>query len=259
VGETGGRNDSLPAYAWAVGYTRVFTPTLTNDMHVGMVHSDKLQRSFFGNQFGIPAQYGIQGVPQVADNGGLPPIAISGLTHLGVGNYIPTLQYVWSLEGVDAVTKVVRNHTLKAGIQVDDLEADISQPPQGRGDFYFNGMYTDIPNRIAPTTCSPLSGTCTGLNGIGDLLVAPIPSLVTPNGIARRSFRRWRRPFAPARFQLYPCPNHAPLLQPERRGRPGTAPFPRRDRPKPPLRESVCLSDSHRTKRRPWSKLPRMK
>ena len=41
VGQTGGRNDSLPAYAWAVGYTRILTPTLTNQMHVGMVHSDK--------------------------------------------------------------------------------------------------------------------------------------------------------------------------------------------------------------------------
>jgi hypothetical protein len=39
VGQTDARNDSLPAYAWAVGYTRILTPTLTNDMHVGMVHS----------------------------------------------------------------------------------------------------------------------------------------------------------------------------------------------------------------------------
>jgi hypothetical protein len=167
VGETGGRNDSLPAYAWAGGYTRVFTPTLTNEMHVGMVHSDKLQQSFFGNTFGIPAKYGIQGVPQVANNGGLPPTTIGGLTHLGVGNFTPTLQYVWSLEGVDAVTKVYRNHTFKAGIQVDDLEGNISQPPQGRGDFNFNGMYTDVPNRV--------SVTGSGLNGIGDLLVAPQP------------------------------------------------------------------------------------
>ena len=64
VGETGGRNDSFPAYAWAVGYSHVFTPTLSNDMHVGMVHSDKLQRSFYGNTFGIPAQYGINGIPR---------------------------------------------------------------------------------------------------------------------------------------------------------------------------------------------------
>lgn len=166
VGETGGRNDNLPAYAWAVGYTRILTPTLTNEMHVGMVHSDKLQQSVYGNTFGIPAKFGIQGIQQVANNGGLPPITINGLTHIGVGNYTPTLQYVWSIEGADSVTKVYRNHTFKIGFQIDDLEGDISQPPQGRGDFNFNGQYTDVPNKNS------------SLNGIGDLLVTPMPSSV---------------------------------------------------------------------------------
>ncbi|MGA2649101.1 MAG: TonB-dependent receptor [Terracidiphilus sp.] len=177
VGQTDARNDSLPAYAWAVGYTRILTPTLINDMHVGMVHSDKLQQSLYGDTFGIPAQFGIQGVPQVANNGGLPYMNIDGLRGIGVGNYTPTLQYVWSLEGVDAVTKVYRSHTFKTGIQVDDLEGNISQPPQGRGDFSFNGMYTDIPNRFTPSSTN-------GLNGIGDILVTPVPSMVTPNGVS---------------------------------------------------------------------------
>ena len=166
VGETGGRNDSFPAYAWAVGYTHVFTPTLTNEMHVGMVHADKLQKSFYGDTFGIPAQYGIGGIPQVANNGGLSPITINGLTHIGVGNYTPTLQYVWSIEGSDGVTKVFRSHTFKTGVQVDDLEGDISQPPQGRGDLNFNGQYTDIPN------------VNNNLNGIADLLLIPTTSTV---------------------------------------------------------------------------------
>jgi hypothetical protein len=178
AGQSGGRVDQLPAWAWAVGYTLIFTPTLTNEMHVGMVHSDKLQVSVWGNDYGssacsgtvapgpgtcnIPLEYGIQGVPQVAGNGGLPIINIGGLRGLGIGNYSPTLQYVWSLEGVDAVTKVWRNHAFKTGIQVDDLEANISQPPQGRGDMSFNGQYTDISNKSS------------GLNGISDMLVTPI-------------------------------------------------------------------------------------
>ena len=70
------------------------------------------------------------------------------------------------------MTKVYRSHTFKTGVQVDDLEANISQPPQGRGDFNFNGMYTDIPNRIAVTG--------TGLNGIGDMLVAPVARRANP-------------------------------------------------------------------------------
>jgi hypothetical protein len=188
VGQTDARNDSLPAYAWAVGYTRIITPTLTNDMHVGMVHADKFQQSIYGNVIGstactgmvtsgscsIPLEFGIAGTPQVANNGGFPLTNIAGLRGIGVGNYTPTIQTVYSLEGVDAVTKVWRNHTFKTGIDVDDMTANISQPPQGRGDLSFNGMYTDVPNRISPTG--------TGLNGIGDILVSPVASLVTPNG-----------------------------------------------------------------------------
>src|SRR5271170_6964479 len=170
VGETGGRNDSFPAYAWAVGYNVAFTPSLANEMHVGMVHADKFQRSIYGNTFGIPAQYGIGGVPQVPNNGGIPPITISGLTHIGVGNFTPTIQTVYSIEGSDSVTKVLRGHTFKTGIQVDDLVANISQPPQGRGNYTFNGQYSDIPNKN------------NSLNGIGDMLLVPVASTV-PNGI----------------------------------------------------------------------------
>jgi Carboxypeptidase regulatory-like domain/TonB dependent receptor-like, beta-barrel len=166
VGEGGGRNDTFPAYAFAVGYTHIFTPTLTNEMHVGMVHSDKLQRSIYGNIFGIPAQFGIQGIPQLPNNGGIPPTSINGFTHIGVGNYTPTLQYVYSIEGADSVTKVFSNHTFKMGIQVDDLEGDISQPPQGRGDLNFNGQYSDVPNKNS------------NLTGISDMLLTPIASTV---------------------------------------------------------------------------------
>ncbi len=166
VGQGGGRVDQFPAYAWSVGYTHVFTPTLTNDMHVGMVHSDKLQRSVFGNQFGIPDQYGIAGIPQVANNGGIPPITINGLTHIGVGNFTPTLQYVYSLEGVDNVSKVYRNHIFKFGVQIDDLQGNISQPPQGRGNITYSGQYTDVPNAN------------NNLNGIADLLLIPTTSTV---------------------------------------------------------------------------------
>ena len=91
VGETGGRHDSFPAYAFAVGYTHVFNPSLTNEMHVGMVHADKLQGVCLRKYFGIPANYGIQGIPQLPNNGGLPPTPSRlprayYLTHIGVGN-----------------------------------------------------------------------------------------------------------------------------------------------------------------------------
>ncbi len=89
------------------------------------------------------------------------------MTHIGVGNYTPTIQTVYSIEGSDSVTKVLRGHTFKTGIQVDDLVANISQPPQGRGNYTFNGQYSDIPNQN------------NSLNGIADLLLTPTASTVT--------------------------------------------------------------------------------
>ncbi|HMG01905.1 MAG TPA: carboxypeptidase-like regulatory domain-containing protein [Edaphobacter sp.] len=176
VGQTGGRNDSLPAYMVAAGYTHIFTPTLTNEMHFGYTHSGKYQRSFYGNTFGIPEQYGINGIPQVAENGGISPINISGLKGLGVGNFTPTIQTVYSIEGSDSVTKVYRNHTFKAGFQIDSLEGDISQPPQGRSNMTFNGQYSDIPNQNS------------SLNGIADLLLVPTASSVGgPNNVGGMS------------------------------------------------------------------------
>lgn len=191
VGQSGGRIDEFPAYAFSVGYTHIFTPTLTNDMHVGMVHADKLQRSVYGDTFGIPDQYGIAGIPQVANNGGIPPITINGFTHIGVGNFTPTLQYVYSIEGVDNVTKVYRNHIFKTGIQVDDLEGDISQPPQGRGNITFNGQYTDIPNKnsnvngIADLLLTPTVSTVGGINNVGGM------SAFSGSDIANTQDHRW--------------------------------------------------------------------
>ena len=128
----------------------------------------------------FPRSFGIPGIPQVAENGGIPPINSAQhpakvLTHIGVGNYTPTLQYVYSIEGSDNVTKIYRNHNFKTGVQVDYLNGNISQPPQGRGNFTFNGQYTDIPNSNQ------------SLNGVADLLLTPTAT----NGTERDQQRGW--------------------------------------------------------------------
>lgn len=169
VGQTYGQDQSYPAYAFAIGYNHVFTPTLTNEVHVGFDHFIENVLSKYGNITGIPATYGIQGIPQVPNNGGLPPITINGLTHIGVGGYTPTLETIYALEILDNVTKVHANHTFKMGFQVDRLIGNITQPPSSRGNFTYNGQYSDVVN------------TSRGLNGIADMLLTPIASTV-PNG-----------------------------------------------------------------------------
>jgi hypothetical protein len=170
VGQNGGRQDSFPAYAIAAGYTHEFTPNLINELHFGMDHSDKNQISIFGDQMGIPAQYGIQGIPQIPNNGGLPAFGISGLTGLGVATYSPTVQATYDIEISDNLTRVQGNHQFKMGYQFDYLRGNIVQPPYGRGSFSYNGQYSDVP--------ASNSGTV----GVADMLLVPTTTTVA-NGI----------------------------------------------------------------------------
>ncbi|MGD1101359.1 MAG: TonB-dependent receptor [Terriglobia bacterium] len=172
VGTTYGQAQSYPAYALAVGYNHVFTPTLINEFHFGFDHFVENVTSIYGNTQGIPAEFGIQGIPQTANNGGLPPMTIDGLHNLGVGAYTPTLETIYALEIMDNVTKIHANHTFKAGLQWDSLEGDIIQPPYSRGAFGYYGIYSDVATEPRY------------YNGISDLLLTPIPSTTPGYGVA---------------------------------------------------------------------------
>ena len=84
--------------------------------------------------------------------------------------YMPTLSTITSLEFMDNVTKVHGSHTFKAGLQFDRLYGAVLHPPYGRGQFTYNGQYSDVPN------------VNTGLFGVSDMLLTPTPATV-PNGI----------------------------------------------------------------------------
>jgi hypothetical protein len=160
-----------PRYAAVLGYTHSFTPNLTNEFHAGYLHAVERLSGVYGDTLGIPAEYGIPGVPQVEGNGGLPPISISSLRGLGASGYMPTLSTVRTVEVMDNVTKIFGSHAFKTGFQVDNLYNPVVQPPYGKGSFSFTGQYSDIPNQNS------------GYAGIADMLLVPAASTV-PNGIS---------------------------------------------------------------------------
>ena len=148
----------------AIGYNHVFRPTLINEFHVGYDHFIENVRSIYGDTMGIPALYGIAGIPQIANNGGLPPTTITGIHNMGVGNYTPTLESIHAVEFMDNVTKIHASHTFKVGFQGDSLAGDIIQPPSSRGNFTYNGQYSDVVNKSR------------GYNGMADMLLTPFAS-----------------------------------------------------------------------------------
>jgi outer membrane receptor protein involved in Fe transport len=154
-----------------LGETHTFSPTINNEFHAGWNHNVQSQLSSNATELGIPEQYGIKGVPQVTDNGGLPNFNISGFQSLGASGYMPTLGTITALELMDNVTKQKGNHSFKTGFQFDRLYGIVQQARYGRGQFTFNGQYSDVVNAN------------TSLLGISDMLLTPTTATV-PNGIS---------------------------------------------------------------------------
>lgn len=179
-----GNNDS-PHYAVAVGYSHVFTPSLVNEFHFGFNRDTDNVIPSEGTTAGIPEQFGIQGVQQALDNGGLPPIDIGGLSNVGVATYIPTIRTVEVYEFSDNLTKNLGSQNLKMGFQLDMIKGNITQPPFGKGFFTYNGEYTTVPNTVASSTASAPTGVSTSaVTGISDALILPTASTVGgPNNV----------------------------------------------------------------------------
>ena len=102
----------------------------------------------------IPIGFGIQGVPQVHENGGLPELDINGLNNLGTNGFLPSDEVSSTFQFTDDLTKIYRNHTFKMGMEYQHVKFSTLQPPWSRGDFQFRGAFVDIPG-LDPTEHRP--------------------------------------------------------------------------------------------------------
>ncbi len=158
------------ADAYAIGETHSFSPTLINEVRVGWNQSHVDWGAANDYNYGIPAQYGIQGIPQTLGNGGLPFFTLSGLTQIGTYGWNPltSTSRTWDLS--DNVTKVDGAHTFKGGVQADFIFQPSSAPSWGKGGYGFDGEYTEIPN------------ISNGGTGVAQLLLSPPIASSVPGG-----------------------------------------------------------------------------
>jgi len=144
-------DQSAKSYQSASAYTHVFSPNLVNVARVGVNHLLTSRYGPEGTSLGLPAQYGIQGIPQTSENGGLPTINISGLNQLGSNSFLPSDEVSDTLQVTDDLTKVYGAHSFKMGIEFQNVKFSTLQPAYSRGEFGYNNnsssvSYTDIPN-----------------------------------------------------------------------------------------------------------------
>jgi len=154
----------------ALSWSHAFTPSTVNVAKVGFTHLHTTRVSPAANDLSdIPAQFGIQAVPQVHENGGLPALGIDGLTALGSSSFLPSDEVSSTFQVTDDFTRIYAKHTFKIGFEFQRAKFSTLQPPFSRGEFDY-GVYTDIPN---------LGG---GNTGRAEFLLTPIAATV-PNGV----------------------------------------------------------------------------
>ena len=94
----------------------------------------------------IPGQFGIQGIPQLNENGGLPAFGINGLSTLGSNAFLPSDEVTSTFQVTDDFTKIYGKHTFKMGFEWQHVKFSTLQPPWSRGEFDYGSVYTDVPN-----------------------------------------------------------------------------------------------------------------
>jgi hypothetical protein len=175
-GIAGGENSISPVtvyprYELALGYTYVFSPKMENEMTGGYDHDSESLTMPNANTLGIPAEFGIQGIPQNPGNGGLTPMEPSGISSFGTRKSMPTIQTTTALQFQDNLMKIHGAHEFNIGFDFNHIRGNILQPQRSKGLFGFTGLFSDIPNKNS------------SLIGIADMLIAPGTTTV-PNGIS---------------------------------------------------------------------------
>lgn len=146
-----------------LGWTHSFSPTLINEARIGFNREHVYRVQPYGdNTSNIPAQFGIQGIPQELGNGGLPTIEIAGLGEppsvtsgesaesvlgtLGSAEWLVSERFSSTYQITENLTKVYKSHTFKGGMEIQRISFPWTAPPYSRGEFDFSGTYTSIPN-----------------------------------------------------------------------------------------------------------------
>jgi hypothetical protein len=162
-------NQTANAQQSALGYTHTFSPNLINVARAGLNYLHTTRNIPAANDLSnLPGKYGILGIPQAHENGGLPAIGVGGLQTLGGNAFLPSDEVTSTFQLTDDLTKIYGKHTFKGGFEWQHVKFSTLQPPWSRGQFNFDGTYTDVP------------GITSGNTGIAQTLLTPCAAGTAP-------------------------------------------------------------------------------
>jgi hypothetical protein len=159
-------NEQLPAWNVGYGYTRVFGPTLVNELRFAW------SRPEISKDATLPRNEIVPNALAPGVNSSEPTFSVTGFAQLGqqptgfTNVPLSKSSAVWELS--DNATKNLGAHLLKFGVTYQYLKFYTLTTLNGRGAFTFDGGYTQ----------NPQSRTGTG-SGLADLMLGLAQSVVT--------------------------------------------------------------------------------
>ena len=151
-----------PTYVIATSWTHIFSPNLINEFRFGVNSNYQTRIDPYADVAGLPAKYGIPGIPATAGNGGLPVLHTGVISDWGGHRFAPTIQTARVFEYQDNLTKIFGKHEFKFGGQYDHLMSNIVQPAYPKGWFQWTEGYSDVPNASSGDT------------GMADMVLTPV-------------------------------------------------------------------------------------
>jgi hypothetical protein len=152
----------------AIGETHIFSSTIVNDFRMGVNREAANWLQPYADTPGINEQFGIQGVPATPGYGGLTKFIVGNLSNFGSASSLPSEKYGTTPQINDDLTFVHGQHAMKFGFEVQRIIVPYLQPPNARGVFNYNGLFTSVVGQkdastavammlLKPTATDPLS------------------------------------------------------------------------------------------------------
>ena len=149
---------SRPGTGWtesqneALSETHIFNPRLVLEVRTGYSRVADLRQQFNATVMGIPGQYGIQGVPQIPTNGGLPTLNFGLLSAMGSSGTNPSSKASDIFQISENLSIDRGKHQIRLGSEYQYIAAPTLTPTTSRGSFTNNGVYTSVVNSTDSST-----------------------------------------------------------------------------------------------------------
>jgi hypothetical protein len=149
---------SRPGTGWtesqneALSETHIFTPKLVLEARAGYSRVADLRVQYDANVLGIPEKYGIQGIPQIPSNGGLPTLSFGVLSSIGSGGTLPSSKASDIFQVSENLSIDSGHHQIRVGTEYQDIVFPTLTPTTARGSFGNSGIYTSIVNSTDSST-----------------------------------------------------------------------------------------------------------